>query len=212
MLVTSKKRYLPTAINTLVLAKDDYFFYIHRDVYDKALILANRYSLDELIRIVEPSSNPIAIQYFYDHVPAPIHILAPFLGLVTSDLPEDIEILTGAIHVITAATDVIAYTQVHTELRKTLEFSLYIQEEYEMAWERFFITSIPYEERTRRVNPQPSDILREPLHPTMTSQEYLSKPIKNEEYLQENLETEKTKNLAKEMEKEMLRSILDINE
>ena len=38
-------------------------------------------------------------------------------------------------------------TMEYKELRKTLQFSLYIQEEYEMAWERFFITSIPYDER-----------------------------------------------------------------
>lgn len=147
MLVASKDRFLPTVINTLVLSKKDYFFYIHRDVYDQAVILADRYTPQELKTIVEPEYNTSVIDYFYERAPYPINILAPFLGIVNPGLPEDMEVLTGALHVITAATNIKAYVEVNKELRKTLQFSLYIQEEYEMAWERFFITSIPYDER-----------------------------------------------------------------
>ena len=152
MLVTSKERYLPTTINTLVLIKNDYFFYIHRDVYDKAIMLNDRYTLDTLIENIQPKNNLSAIEYFHENTPSPINILAPFLGLVDKGLPNDVETLTGAIHVITAAIDVKAYTQIDSNLRKTLEFSLYIKEEYEMAWERFIMTSIPYDERNTSID------------------------------------------------------------
>lgn len=210
MLVTSKKRYLPTTINTLVLAKNDDFFYIHRDVYDKAIILNDSFTLDELISNIEPQNNLSAIHYFYENSPAPINILAPFLGLVVEGLPEDIEILTGAIHVITAATDVKAFTRIHTELRKTLEFSLYIQEEYEMAWERFFMTSIPYEERNTLINTQAQPIQEEPINnPAEEKIENTTLPdfkSNTDELIEVDDE------FSKEMEKEKLRNILQIDD
>ncbi|GMQ55935.1 hypothetical protein AN1V17_03270 [Vallitalea sediminicola] len=210
MLVTSKKRYLPTTINTLVLVKNDDFFYIHRDVYDKAIILTDRYTLEELIKNIEPEHNLSAIQYFYDNTPTPINILAPFLGLVVEGLPEDIEILTGAIHIITAATDVKSYTRVHTELRKTLEFSLYIQEEYEMAWERFFMTSIPYEERnTLNIN-QPGSLQEEPINNSV-EEKILINPLPDLENNDSDL-VEVDDEYSKEMEKEKLRNILQIDD
>lgn len=210
MLVTSKKRYLPTTINTLVLVKNDDFFYIHRDVYDKAIILTDRYTLEELIKNIEPEHNLSAIQYFYDNTPAPINILAPFLGLVVEGLPEDIEILTGAIHIITAATDVKAYTRVHTELRKTLEFSLYIQEEYEMAWERFFMTSIPYEERnTLNIN-QPESLQKESINNSVEEKVHIN-PLPDPESNDLEL-VEVDDEYSKEMEKEKLRNILQIDD
>ncbi len=199
MLVVSKTRYLPTTVNTLVLAKDDYFFYIHRDVYDKAIILNDKYSLQDIQQKIEPLYNSKAIDYYYNHVPSPLHILAPFLGLVVEGLPEDIEILTGAIHVITAATDVKAFIEVNKDLRKTLQFSLYIQEEYEMAWEGFFITAIPYEQRAllSALN------TKSPVNNTNTES---TTSAKNEEMVtSENIASEK-----EDSEKEKLRSILDI--
>lgn len=104
------------------------------------MILADKYTPQELKKtIIEPEYNTSVIDYFYEHAPYPINILAPFLGIVNPGLPEDMEVLTGALHVITAATNIKAYVEVNKELRKTLQFSLYIQEEYEMAWERFFL-------------------------------------------------------------------------
>lgn len=210
MLVTSKERYLPTTINTLVLIKNDYFFYIHRDVYDKAIMLNDRYTLDELVENIEPQNNLSAIKYFYENTPSPINILAPFLGLVDKGLPNEIETLTGAIHVITAAIDVKAYTQIESDLRKTLEFSLYIKEEYEMAWERFFMTSIPYDERNtlNNINQQ----MFEPEIPAAVTLENSNMNPIQDSTIEEEFTPVEMDDYAKEAEKDKLRSILQIDE
>ncbi|QUI25109.1 hypothetical protein HZI73_23665 [Vallitalea pronyensis] len=206
MLVASRDRFLPTVINTLVLSKNDYFYYIHRDVYDQAVILADKYTKESLMSIIEPQHNLSAIHYFYEQAPYPIHILAVFLGIVDSGLSEDMEVLTGALHVITAATNIKSYVEVNKELRKTLQFSLYIQEEYEMAWERFFITSIPYDERhtapVQEVLP-----VEAPAH---------SEPTMDYYNPQDNVPSEKDiENMLKEtkaLEKEKLKNILYVEE
>ncbi|GKX28653.1 hypothetical protein SH1V18_11330 [Vallitalea longa] len=210
MLVTSKKRYLPTTINTLVLIKNDYFFYIHRDVYDKAIMLTDRYTLDELVENIQPQNNLSAINYYYENSPSPINILAPFLGLVDKGLPNDIETLTGAIHVITAAIDVKAYTLIESDLRKTLEFSLYIKEEYEMAWERFFMTSIPYDERNTIANTQQQMIDTQTLAAATIENEDMN-PLPDSTIEEEFVPIE-LDDYGKAAEKDKLRSILQIDE
>ncbi len=209
MLVSSKDRFLPTVINTLILSKNDYFFYIYRDVYDQAVILAEKYTTQELISIIEPEHNTSVIDYFYEHSPYPINILATFLGIVDPGLPQDIEVLTGALHVITAATNIKAYVEVNKELRKTLQFSLYIQEEYEMAWERFFITSIPYDERhTAQVQATlPSGPQAEPTHHEPPT-EYFNPHdnVPSEKDIEDILKQ------SKSLEKEKVRNILQVED
>ena len=147
MIVFSKKRVLATQINTITLPVGEDYLYVHRDVYDKAVILADRHTLSDMMLIVEPEHNKAAIDFFYENVPQPLHILAPFLGLVDGQLEDDIEELIGAMHAITMVLDVRGYSKLRRELRKGVTLSLSVKEEYELAWERFFALSIPYEER-----------------------------------------------------------------
>ncbi|GKU77578.1 hypothetical protein [Paenibacillus sp. L3-i20] len=149
MLVVSKERYLPVTVNTLVLSANETYFYIHRDVYDQAVILSDRYeSLHELAELVGGTGrNDDTVQWFYEQAPKPIHILAPFLSLIDGEIEQDLEICCGVLHVITSLIHARHFVQKPQEVRKSVSFSLTIKEEYEMAWDRFFATALPYEQR-----------------------------------------------------------------
>lgn len=145
MIVASRKRYLPVTTNTIVLSQADWYFYVHRDVYDQAVVLSDLHQhYEELLPFVMTSNkNEKAIEFFYLNAPKPINILAPFLGLVNGNIEEDIELCSGILHTITAMINTRNYIQKSAEIRKSVSFSLAIKEEYEIAWDRFFMTSIP---------------------------------------------------------------------
>ena len=78
MIVCSQKRYLPVTNNMLVLQQGEYYFYVHRDVYDKAVILYDRYQFMELKDLIDGSPhNNEAASKFFDNAPAPLKILGP---------------------------------------------------------------------------------------------------------------------------------------
>lgn len=149
MLVVSRERYLPVTVNTLVLYAHESYFYIHRDVYDQAIILSDRYeSLDELAALVGGYEiNGDTVQWFYANAPKPLHILAPYLSLIDGEIEQDMELCCGVLHVITSLIHVRHFIQKPQEVRKSVSFSLSIKEEYEMAWDRFFMTALPYDQR-----------------------------------------------------------------
>lgn len=149
MIVCSKERYIPVTINTLVLLKEDRYYYVHRDVYDQAVILADRYAdLEQLMELVGGTSvNQEIVEWFYQQAPRPLHILAPYLRLVDGALERNIEVCCGVLHAITAMISVRNFILKPQEIRKSVSFSLTAKEEYEMAWDRFFLSAIPYEER-----------------------------------------------------------------
>lgn len=155
MLVVSKERYLPVTINTMVLSKGELYFYIHRDVYDQAVILSDSYQqIEGLINeITGTQVNYATVVWFYENAPKPIHSLAPFLLLVDGEIEQDMEICCGVLHTITGMINVRNFILKPIEIRKSVTFSLSIKEEYEMAWERFFITAIPYEQRHGLIQP-----------------------------------------------------------
>lgn len=149
MIVVSKKRYLPVMVNTIVLSKDNWYFYIHRDVYDQVVVLSDRYdtlkSLVDLLGGTQPNDD--VVSWFYTNAPKPLNILAPYLNLIDGKIDKDMELCGGVLHVITAMINVRSFILKPIEIRKSVSFSLTIREEYELAWERFFLTSIPYEQR-----------------------------------------------------------------
>jgi hypothetical protein len=150
MIVASKERYLPVVVNTLVLSKDDWYFYLHRDVYDQAVILTDRYdrAVDDLMELIgNKQRNEEAVRWFYEQAPKPLHILAPYLQLIDGEIARDMELICGVLHVVTAMIQVRQFILKPPEIRKSVSFSLTIKEEYEMAWERFFVSAIPYGQR-----------------------------------------------------------------
>lgn len=133
----------------MVLSKDDNYFYVHRDVYDKAVVLSDRYEPEALLGALDATNNEETIDWLYSELPKPINILSTFLGLIQDGLEADLEKCCGALHAITSVIDVREFVKQPKELRKSIEFSLSILEEYEMSWERFFLSSISYDERNQ---------------------------------------------------------------
>lgn len=150
MIVASKERYLPVVVNTLVLAKDDWYFYLHRDVYDQAVVLTDRFeqAFEDLAELIgSRHGNEATVRWFYEQAPRPLHILAPYIHLIDGEIGQDMELCCGVLHVITAMIHARQFILKPLEIRKSVSFSLTIKEEYEMAWERFFVSSIPYDQR-----------------------------------------------------------------
>lgn len=148
MLIVSKERYLPVSFNTIVLHEHDNYFYIHRDVYDQAVILSESYaSLEELAALVGGyETNRDTVRWFHTQAPKPLNILAPYLLLIDGHIEPEIGICCGALHVITSLIQVRSFILKPQEVRRSVCFSLSIKEEYEMAWDRFFISALPYNE------------------------------------------------------------------
>ncbi|QGQ98835.1 hypothetical protein EHS13_30125 [Paenibacillus psychroresistens] len=147
MIVVSKIRYLPITINTLVLYKDEHFYYLSRDVYDQALLLMNNYPiLKNLSDIFEGSKmNDSTVSWFFEKAPHPINILAPYLFLVNGPVEQDIELCCGVLNAITNMLNVRSFINKPSEIRKSVSFSLLIKEEYKIEWNRFFLSALPYE-------------------------------------------------------------------
>lgn len=138
MLLYSKERFYPTLINTLVLQDAELaFWYVHRSVYDPAITLGVKQTVDSLVTLIDSEHNHKASELWYEKAPVPLNILAPFFGLVTKELPQDIEILAGVMHVITSQVDVYNLIRQKKEIRQTIKFSLSVTQEYQMSWDSF---------------------------------------------------------------------------
>jgi len=149
MIIVSRERYIPVIVNMIVLFKDEHYFYIHRDVYDQAVVLADRYrELEPLAALVGGKDiNRETAAWFYEAAPRPLHILAPYLSLIDGAIAKDMELACGVLHVVTSMIHVRQFIEKPEEIRRSVSFSLSIKEEYEMAWERFAASSIPYDRR-----------------------------------------------------------------
>ncbi|GFN30943.1 hypothetical protein [Paenibacillus xylaniclasticus] len=149
MIVVTKERYIPVMVNMIVLTKGEHYFYIHRDVYDQAVILSDRYrefsQLSELVGGKDVNGETAA--WFYESAPKPLHIFAPYLLLIDGVIDKDMEQACGVLHVITSMIHVRQFIEKPPEIRRSVSFSLSIKEEYEMAWDRFIASSIPYDQR-----------------------------------------------------------------
>ena len=149
MLIYSAERYVPTDVNILTIrAKFGLgYIYVHRSLYDKAVVLSDLYKdkLPELVRMLTGNDEIREdVQFFYDNIPEPINILGAFLSFITKEL-EELEDMVGAIHVMSGPLDFRRMIQVPFEIRQQApRFSLSIKEEYQLSWERFFTQAIPY--------------------------------------------------------------------
>lgn len=149
MLIYSKKRYTPTDINMMVIAGNDGYYYVHRALYDQAVILHDMYkdNISGLVDILKPGAEITeSIHRFVTEVPAPINVLGAFLILVKEDITSLVD-MVGAIHVMSGPLDLRKMITVPIEMRQAIQFSLSITEEYQPAWDRFFVTAIPYGEQ-----------------------------------------------------------------
>lgn len=152
MLFCSESRLIPTNVNLMTLEKQDMYFYVHRSLYDQAVILNDKYKgkEEELLRLLDKdlSEVPQCISYFRLVVPEPLSILGNFLTLIDNyeQLNVEIDVLCGVIHQMSGALNFRNLIMVPKELRASVAFSLSLQEEYLLSWNRFFQESIPYDE------------------------------------------------------------------
>lgn len=160
MLIYSKERYVPTDMDIMVIRSTDEeydgYYYIHRTLYDQAVILNDMYSDDIEALALAITNKPGMredVEFFFQHTPTPINILAPYLLLVKGALNELVD-MVGAIHQMSLPLSFRRMIQIPYNMRNmNPSFSLAIKEEYQMSWQRFFLTAIPYDE-SMYVQPQ----------------------------------------------------------
>lgn len=146
MLIYSEQRLVPTDVNMMVIAGMNGFFYVHRALYDQAVILDDIYSEEHelLIKAITNSTESRAdVDRFFTEVPRPLNIFAPFLLLVKEEI-EDIVDMIGAIHAMSGPINLRKMLKVPFDMRNTPSFSLSIRDEYQLAWDRFFMNTMPY--------------------------------------------------------------------
>lgn len=149
MLIHSTERFVPTDVNMLVIEGEDTgYFYIHRSLYDQAVILDDIYgeTPELLIKAITGSEESRGdVDWFLANIPKPLNIFGPFLLLVTKEI-EEADDAVGAIHVMSGPINLRRMIKVPIEMRNTPTFSMSIREEYKLAWNRFFQTALPYSE------------------------------------------------------------------
>lgn len=157
MIVASKERYLPVMVNVIVLSQANWYFYVHRDVFEQAVILASKYrDLQELTDAFgDIRHNAAAVDWFYNEAPKPLHMLAPYLSLVEGELECDIELCCGTLHVISSMISVLNFIGKPVDIRRSVSFSPFVREEYEYAWECFLNACVPYGAHGRTGGAQP---------------------------------------------------------
>lgn len=144
MLIVSETRYVPTAVNMMVLqGKEGAFFYLHRSLYDQCVILRDQYLtlLPSFYKLMGmESEHPAVCDEFMKLAPEPIDILGPFLSLV-SDCEElsNIEDMCGALSAMSMTVDFRKMFKVPASVRQSIKFSLNVREEYKVQWDRFFL-------------------------------------------------------------------------
>ena len=163
MIVASKERYLPVMVNVIVLAQANWYFYVHRDVFEQATILMSKYrNLQEMADAFGGiRCNAATVDWFFDEAPKPLHMLAPYLSLVEGELECDIEQCCGTLHVISSMISVLNFIGKPADIRRSVSFSPFVREEYEYAWDCFLSSCVPYSslgrisgaQQTLRVSP-----------------------------------------------------------
>lgn len=153
MLFCSEKRLVPTNINLMTIESDDgMYYYVHRSLYDQAVILNDKYKgkENELCTMIGRYTGnvPECVEYFHIIVPEPLNILGYFLALVDNfeTMTQDIEILCGVIHQMSMAINFRMMIGLPAEMRAQAKFSLSIETEFRLSWDRFFQEALPYEE------------------------------------------------------------------
>lgn len=150
VLTAPDNRLVTAQLNVITLkTTDDSYVYVDRNTFESAVILNAKYRgrMNDLIALVGEVRHPEAVKKFYNAMPEPIRILAPFLNTVEStDLAsDDLEVLVGCLHVLSRAIDFLSILKLPEEVRRTVTFSDHIKVEYGLSWEQFTNECVPYE-------------------------------------------------------------------
>lgn len=181
MLVVSEKRLVPAHINTIVLQGDDgMYYYMHRDFYDQMVVLTDTYVHGDKISVLTQklfgkdfTEFPANVLDFYDRVPWPVKMAAPFLLLVNKveQLTEFID-LVGAVSVMSMSLNMRMMTKLPKEVLAAVTFSLHVREEYQPTWDRFFQENPEYGVQVTIPAPVPTvRTIETPTGPVMVDEE-----------------------------------------
>ena len=146
MLVVSNKRLVPVQINTMILqGEDGNYYYLHRDLYDQLVMLSGLYEngarIDLIVKNLTGEDTPLPenMQMFYDTVPMPIKMAAPFLLMIEGgEKLSSIDDMCGALTILTMSVNLRLALKVDKSLRAACTLSLHVVEEYRTHWDRFF--------------------------------------------------------------------------
>lgn len=150
MLIYSENRYISTETNMMIIRSRDNngYYYVHRGLYDQAVVLSYLYKEDykELCEVLTGNEGSREdVDLFVETLPTPLNILGCFLLLVEEPL-EDLVDMVGAIHVMSNSINFSKLVGLPAEVRANVVFSLSIREEYQLPWDRFIKESIPWTE------------------------------------------------------------------
>ncbi len=175
MLICSKERFFPTEVNMLVLETEAYYFYVHRSLYDQAVVLDDLYGGDQIsierlcMDIADRKPNSM-VRTFLNEAPKPINILGCYL-LCLSDELDDFVDMVGAIHVMSGPLNFRRLITLDKALRNSVRFSLSIKQEYLLSWDRWFqLNANPGEVYANRVTEEPRQ--SEPVEGEHTADEF----------------------------------------
>lgn len=145
-MILFKKNELKLAQQNIVMLEmenDAGFIYMSLNTYNQAVLLNDRFETETVLinRALginqESNPNAKAMDYFFNVVPEPLHILTPFLGLVKESvkLEEDMEQLCGVLHQMSMTIDFNEFTKVPSDIRACVEFSKSMVMGYKTSWE-----------------------------------------------------------------------------
>lgn len=153
MIVYSMEKLLPTVSNVMTLEKEGYF-YVFKDTYDECVILSNRYTQEDMLeKLGIDTTNMEAYNLLVDKLPKPINILAGFILLVEDKIDAEVEQLCGALSEITSYMSLVKYVTSNPEVRKSVSYTRYILEEYQMSWKKFLTMAIKFEQIDELLKP-----------------------------------------------------------
>ena len=134
MLIYSKDYLLPLGGNIITLfGENSDYYYVHRSLYDLAVILNEKYSIEELTENLGFTSFTTIMEEFSNTVPEPLQILSSYLGFVKIE-EETITNYCGAIHCLNKLVDLRSLLNVLPEIRKTVKFTLNPNNDFLLQW------------------------------------------------------------------------------
>lgn len=161
MLIRSTNRYVPTAVNMIVLqGTDGMYYYLHRSLYDQCVVLRDQYinlipSFYKLLGFED--THPSVCDEFMKSVPEPLDILAPFLALISGcEELDNLDDMCGAISSMSMTVDFRKMFKVPAAVRSSIKFSLSVREEYRVQWDRFLMETPTLEQVYSAQTPVPS--------------------------------------------------------
>ena len=161
MLIRSTNRYVPTAVNMIVLqGADGMYYYLHRSLYDQCVVLRDQYinlipSFYKLLGFED--THPAVCDEFMKSVPEPLDILAPFLALISGcEELDNLDDMCGASSSMSMTVDFRKMFKVPAAVRSSIKFSLSVREEYRVQWDRFFMETPTLEQVYSAQPPAPS--------------------------------------------------------